>query len=1347
MAKVNRPANTALAAMLAFSMATPISSAYAQDTLTHDEQPPPIEATTNNASESPEKTTTTTDTLPSLEESTTNNTLTSSEATSAKDENDNTTTQNGSDVTIKAESAPASTTSQNEISQSSTLKEGDIVIDETTFPDKTFREWVQNPANLNGAGSDGVLTLAEREAVTEIVITKKQITSLKGIELFPNITFLNAEDNHLEKVDLSGNPELLSVYLRNNKLKNIDFSHNTKLEFIEVFSNYLEKIDLSMLPNLKFAHLDWNKLKVIDLSKNTKLEGDGFVGNNNPLEKVILPTIPGKTFDTFVISELNTFEGYSSTLPQWYTTSDFQDGTGFTPSTIQDQTSQPFNGQTLYAKRTPNTYTIQFNSNGGEGSIDPIPRTWDDGLSPLPSNTFNRLGYRFIGWSTDPNSSTASYKDLQEVENIGGAKDTNATVTLYAVWEPIEESSGYFRDQLNSTQQSLYDDLASQLPELTNPNDPGSVELYVPAGQENSLGRVLFAVLRDHPEYFWIDFSKLSWQDLGNMRYALDVKPSYDSYFVDGFTAENLSTYQSQFEQKVTEIVANAPTDPVLAVRYFNQWLVQNNTYNSNGIGASNFSRTAASGILSNNDSSQGPVCYGYATAMKVLLDRAGIENAYIEGWAYNGNNGTGEQHAWNYVAIDGAWYAIDPTWNDSPTNSSALQETYFLVGSSTTTTPNLPNRESFGANHDPSKSPAANYQLGYPSLSSDAYQATLLGKFEVINSDGSTTYATLDDALNAASDGNTVRLWDNATLKSSVTVTNDVILDTNGNTIDCGTFSITVPSDATLTVTNSTETQSEIKTNSGGAFNNNGTLKVDPFIKIKSNTLGSSAVQGNEPSAGTHTYLYAAPNKATYQAYLVLEPLQPSPSEVDLANLSSNTGQELLVSDLVSYVQTSGKPSVVFYYQPNSNNTVAVPNQAPLEWTLVSGPEITENKLVAKNALSNSPLTKGTYTFKASAYNYDLSYEITVTNKSLESYIEQQLSEVKTAVDNIEQQAAQGEFTRYDTEMLTNAFVSTKENLGSANSQAEADSLLNDLREQINSIPSTKDRAGEVKQAWRNLHGETVNLATEGSVTFNNASTLLAASQAALQDAQADNLIGISSFPEGMTADDKNLIAKKAIELLQEGGAIEKLSALEQASQWAQNAQQAISQLPDSPSTQDIPMLQALLTSYDALSSPAAALVNSDATNQISELIEQAIASGLPEGSTDPDPNPSPKPDPDPSPNPNPDPGHNGSNGSGSSESNGSGGTTKPQTPESSGQSGNTSGSNKNTGNAAESNATEATGEISLTNTQEPNKEQSETAQNNGETSNVGFMAGAAGLLAALAAGATAGIRRKLKK
>ena len=85
MAKTNRPANTALAACLALSMATPISSAYAQDALTHDEQPPPIEAAASNASDSPDNVAPV-DALSSPEESEASDKTASSETASAKDE-------------------------------------------------------------------------------------------------------------------------------------------------------------------------------------------------------------------------------------------------------------------------------------------------------------------------------------------------------------------------------------------------------------------------------------------------------------------------------------------------------------------------------------------------------------------------------------------------------------------------------------------------------------------------------------------------------------------------------------------------------------------------------------------------------------------------------------------------------------------------------------------------------------------------------------------------------------------------------------------------------------------------------------------------------------------------------------------------------------------------------------------------------------------------------------------------------------------------------------------------------------------------------------------------------------
>lgn len=53
-------------------------------------------------------------------------------------------------------------------------------------------------------------------------------------------------------------------------------------------------------------------------------------------------------------------------------------------------------------------------------------------------------------------------------------------------------------------------------------------------------------------------------------------------------------------------------------------------------------------------------VCAGYAFAFQYLLMRAGIESYYVVGQSY------GENHAWNLVKVDGQWYYVDPTWDDS---------------------------------------------------------------------------------------------------------------------------------------------------------------------------------------------------------------------------------------------------------------------------------------------------------------------------------------------------------------------------------------------------------------------------------------------------------------------------------------------------------------------------------------------------------------------------------------------------------------------------------------------------------------------------------------------------------
>lgn len=53
-------------------------------------------------------------------------------------------------------------------------------------------------------------------------------------------------------------------------------------------------------------------------------------------------------------------------------------------------------------------------------------------------------------------------------------------------------------------------------------------------------------------------------------------------------------------------------------------------------------------------------VCQGYALAMQLLLYYAGIESTIVSGSA------SGIAHAWNAVQLEGSWYYLDPTWDDT---------------------------------------------------------------------------------------------------------------------------------------------------------------------------------------------------------------------------------------------------------------------------------------------------------------------------------------------------------------------------------------------------------------------------------------------------------------------------------------------------------------------------------------------------------------------------------------------------------------------------------------------------------------------------------------------------------
>lgn len=81
----------------------------------------------------------------------------------------------------------------------------------------------------------------------------------------------------------------------------------------------------------------------------------------------------------------------------------------------------------LYAKWTANTYTVTFNANGGSGAPAAQTKTYGTDLT-LSSTKPTRTNYNFLGWATSASATSAAYA-------AGGKYTTNATVTLYAVWQ------------------------------------------------------------------------------------------------------------------------------------------------------------------------------------------------------------------------------------------------------------------------------------------------------------------------------------------------------------------------------------------------------------------------------------------------------------------------------------------------------------------------------------------------------------------------------------------------------------------------------------------------------------------------------------------------------------------------------------------------------------------------------------------------------------------------------------------------------------------------------------------------------------------------------------------------
>ncbi|MEG0027232.1 MAG: hypothetical protein RR753_03505, partial [Raoultibacter sp.] len=131
---------------------------------------------------------------------------------------------------------------------SALVGEGDVIIDENSFPDPAFRSFVSSEEF--DKNNDGVLQRAELLAVTSIEFYYNSlVTNPEGIEFFTNLTTLRCFQDSLTALDLTKNTALTTLYCRANFT--LDLSSNTGLEELELKSSVCSSVDLTQNTKLK----------------------------------------------------------------------------------------------------------------------------------------------------------------------------------------------------------------------------------------------------------------------------------------------------------------------------------------------------------------------------------------------------------------------------------------------------------------------------------------------------------------------------------------------------------------------------------------------------------------------------------------------------------------------------------------------------------------------------------------------------------------------------------------------------------------------------------------------------------------------------------------------------------------------------------------------------------------------------------------------------------------------------------------------------------------------------------------------------------------------------------------
>ena len=232
----------------------------------------------------------------------------------------------------------------------------------------------------------------------------------------------------------------------------------------------------------------------------------------------------------------------------------------------------------------------------------------------------------------------------------------------------LEHSDEYYYNQMNDRDRALYRQIYSAAVNFETEFESGYADWNVdPEGKTDDKAQrglyVLEAVRMDHPELIHLE-AKISHWESGRVRLSFSMTESeYETAMaaIDSFV-DSLGIGTGDRRHTIADM---------------NEAIVLNTVYDLDAAHAHDMS-----GVFVDHHA----VCEGYGLAFKYLCDLYSIPCICIIG---DSTKDLTEKvgHLWNYVEVNGRWYAVDVTWDDPVPDGGSTPPAsteFLLVGSDT---------------------------------------------------------------------------------------------------------------------------------------------------------------------------------------------------------------------------------------------------------------------------------------------------------------------------------------------------------------------------------------------------------------------------------------------------------------------------------------------------------------------------------------------------------------------------------------------------------------------------------------------------------------------------------------